>query len=132
MHKLGWLVLAMLASPGLALAKPDSAAMLGAAPGLQVWLDLEAVGAGQTLLKPYLKSVQARQVHVSVDVAQKGAAGNSRVSQQASAQTLPGQTVLLARVSLSLMPQDACYVDIVVNDLLTSQELARHRLNCQL
>ena len=131
MHKLAGPVSLAIACTGLAQAKPEGSAMTNPASGLQVWLGVESAGPGQRLLKPYLKSAQALKLRVSVRLTQKSAAGNSQVSQQANLRALPDQESLLTQVKLGLAAQDECYMDITVNDQLTSQKLGHYRLNCQ-
>jgi len=125
-----WLLVLALGSPAWAADKAPAEPEASAAPGLQVWLQTQPNEAGQTVLLPYVKALQAVQFHASVNVAARGNAGNSRVSQQADLGVPAGQPVLLARIALGLGPHDAYHMDVVLSDLPTYREIARYRIDC--
>ena len=120
MHHAGWLLALALSSPTWSVAEAPAGELAASpAPGLQVWLETQLNEAGQTVMRPYVKTFQPIQVFTRVSVmTTKGAAGNARVSQQASLEVPVGQPTLLTRLTLGLATHDECRMDLVLNDLV--------------
>lgn len=131
MHRAGWLLALVLNSTAWAVA-PAPAGVPPASPetGLQLWLETQPDEAGQTVMLPYVKTLQALQVRASVSVTTKGAAGSARVNQQVSLQVAAGQSTLLTRLTIGLATQDECRMEVALNDWVTSREVGRYRINC--
>jgi len=132
MHRTGWLLALVLVSTAWAVA-PAAAGVLPASPepGLQFWLETQPNEAGQTVMSPYVKTLQPLRVRASVSVTTKGAAGSARVSQQVSLQVPAGQSTLLTRLTIGLATQDECRMDVALNDWVTSREVGRYRISCR-
>lgn len=132
MRRATWLFTVAFSLPAWAVRQePVDALKTGAEAHLQVWLQTQANATGLTKVLPYARARQTLQLHASVTVVKKGAAGSARATQQASVQALAGEAALLGHFALDLKPEDECHMDIVLNDQLTSAELGRYRLSCQ-
>lgn len=132
MRRAGWLLLALaLNSPSWAVAEALEGALAASTEqALQVWLETQLNEAGQTVMLPYVKTLQPLQIRASVSVTAKGTTGSARVSQQASLEVPAGQSTLLARLTLGLAAHDECRMDVVLHDLVTSGEIGGFRVKC--
>ena len=128
MARVCWLLALALGSPAWAAGEAPAQLQATAAPGLQVWLQTQSNDAGQTVLLPYVKALQAVQLHASVSVRAGSSAGNARVGQQDRVEVPAGRPVLLARLALGLAPHDVCVMDVVLSELPTYKEVARYRI----
>jgi Thin aggregative fimbriae synthesis protein len=86
---------------------------------------------GRRVVLPYVKSLQAMQVHYSVEVETQGAGGASRASQQGTIAAPENKKTLLTRVTLGLRPQDDCRIELVLDDPVALRQLGRYSFKCR-
>lgn len=98
---------------------------------LLVWLERETAPSGETVLKPYLKSLQPLHLSVRVSLTQNGQGGTSTLHQQAHFQVASGESLQLGLVKLSLPSKEKCHLILVLQEAKTTKPLGTHRFDCQ-
>lgn len=127
-----WLLALANMAPPWSLAVHAQGASGEPVSRLQVWAETQPGGSGSTVVVlQYLKSLQAMQVHYTLEVAKHGIDGSSRISQQGTIHAPANEATLLTRVTLGLRPQDDCRIELVLDDPVTLAQLGRYSFKCQ-
>ena len=94
---------------------------------LQVWLDTDA-NMGQTMVVPYVKSVQAMDMHFNMEVLQTGPAGSSRINQRGRVHVDADRAVPLAWLTLGSRKEGECKVEVSLSQ--GGKQLGVYRFDC--
>ena len=91
-NKVGWLLAAALTFSVVGMADPvaGNPPLVEGQTGLAVWLERETATSRETVLKPYLKSLQPLPLAVRVSLTQKGRFGTSTIEQRVRFQAPAG------------------------------------------
>jgi hypothetical protein len=96
---------------------------------LQVWLDTQS-NAGQTVMIPYVKSVNDIELKYRMELVQQSGSGNSRVSQQGTLAAAAAQPTAVARAAVGQQKGGECRIELVLRNNVNNKELGTYHFDC--
>jgi outer membrane usher protein FimD/PapC len=96
---------------------------------LQVWLDTQST-ASQTVMIPYVKSVNDIEINYRMELVQQAGGSTSRVSQQGQMAAAAAQPTAVARIAVGQQKGGECRIELVLRNNSNNKELGIYRFEC--
>jgi outer membrane usher protein FimD/PapC len=96
---------------------------------LQVWLDAQP-SANQTVMIPYVKSVNDIELNYRMELVQQSGGSTSRISQQGKVTAAAAQPTAVARVAVGQQRGSECRIELVLRNQANTKELGAYRFEC--